>query len=149
MFESFYWGLHWASRSCWNGCGLKFCFNWETLLFQISNKYKFQFFSLIHVVTRDFFPPSVFKSVIIFQSLFCLQLTVHVDPEKIIWNICFQNWFVCGYCVIFWEIQIVLKNVGTYLNSNTKNMVFEGSIFSKAKSTVLKVQQYTCQRFLS
>lgn len=65
MFESFYWGLHWASRSCWNGCGHKFCFNWETLLFQISNKYKFQFFSLIHVVTRDFFSP------------ICLQICYH------------------------------------------------------------------------
>lgn len=33
----------------------------------------------------DFSPPFVFKSFIIFQTLFCLyKLTVHVDPEKII-----------------------------------------------------------------
>lgn len=135
MFVKFLLGTSWGIKNL-----LKWLWSWILLQlgnnsFQKSNKYIISIF-LFNTCSCKGFSPSI-----------CLQIFYHFPNPFLFIQInsacrsrkdylCFQNWFLCGYCVIFWEIQSWLswRVLEPIWNYNTKKYgCFKAAFFQRQR----------------
>lgn len=88
---------------------LKWLWSWILLQlgnnsFQKSNKYIISIFLFNTCSCKGFFPSICLQIFYHFPNPFLfIQINSACRSRKD--YLCFQNWFLYGYCVIFWEIQ--------------------------------------------
>lgn len=134
MFVKFLLGTSWGIKNL-----LKWLWSWILLQlgnnsFQKSNKYIISIFLFNTCSCKGFFPSICLQIFYHFPNPFLfIQINSACRSRK---DICFQNWFLCGYCVIFWEIQSWLS--WRELEPTLKNMVVLRQHFFKGRDCSIK-----------
>lgn len=135
MFVKFLLGTSWGIKNL-----LKWLWSWILLQlgnnsFQKSNKYIISIFLFNTCSCKGFFPSICLQIFYHFPNPFLfIQINSACRSRKD--YLCFRNWFLCGYCVIFWEIQSwlswrVLEHIWNY---NTKKYgCFKAAFFQRQR----------------
>lgn len=103
--------------------------------FPKSNKYIISIFLFNTCSCKGFFPSICLQIFYHFPNPFLfIQINSACRSRKD--YLCFQNWFLCGYCVIFWEIQSWLswRVLEPIWNYNTKKYgCFKAAFFQRQR----------------
>lgn len=135
MFVKFLLGTSWGIKNL-----LKWLWSWILLQlgnnsFQKSNKYIISIFLFNTCSCKGFFPSICLQIFYHFPNPFLfIQINSECRSRKD--YLCFQNWFLCGYCVIFWEIQSWLswRVLEPIWNYNTKKYgCFKAAFFQRQR----------------
>lgn len=135
MFVKFLLGTSWGIKNL-----LKWLWSWILLQlgnnsFQKSNKYIISIFLFNTCSCKGFFPSICLQIFYHFPNPFLfIQINSACRSRKD--YLCFQNWFLCGYCVIFWEIQSWLswRVLEPIWNYNTKKYgCFKAAFFQRQR----------------
>lgn len=131
MFVKFLLGTSWGIKNL-----LKWLWSWILLQlgnnsFQKSNKYIISIFLFNTCSCKGFFPSICLQVFYHFPNPFLfIQINSACRSRKD--YLCFPNWFLCGYCVIFWEIQSWLS--WRVLDYNTKKYgCFKAAFFQRQR----------------
>lgn len=136
MFVKFLLGTSWGIKNL-----LKWLWSWILLQlgnnsFQKSNKYIISIFLFNTCSCKGFFPSICLQIFYHFPNPFLfIQINSACRSRKD--YLCFQNWFLCGYCVIFWEIQSWLC-WNLFETITLKNMVVLRQHFFKGRDCSIK-----------
>lgn len=135
MFVKFLLGTSWGIKNL-----LKWLWSWTLLQlgnnsFQKSNKYIISIFLFNTCSCKGFFPSICLQIFYHFPNPFLfIQINSACRSRKD--YLCFQNWFLCRYCVIFWEIQSWLswRVLEPIWNYNTKKYgCFKAAFFQRQR----------------
>lgn len=135
MFVKFLLGTSWGIKNL-----LKWLWSWILLQLgnnsvQKSNKYIISIFLFNTCSCKGFFPSICLQIFYHFPNPFLfIQINSACRSRKD--YLCFQNWFLCGYCVIFWEIQSWLswRVLEPIWNYNTKKYgCFKAAFFQRQR----------------